>query len=111
MKIYFTDFFNISPETLDKYGAFNVSLINDLPLFVDPFLLFGSKNPSYQELHKNILNYLVFLKEKSEQGITEQAKIKAWYTFSEIKQNWFGYSKVGNSGSGLGEKFGKAMSS
>jgi len=26
-------------------------------------------------------------------------------------QNWFGYSKVGNNGSGLGEKFGRSMSS
>jgi len=111
MKIYFTDFFNIPTDTLENYGAFNLSLINDLPLFIDPFLLFGSKKPEYLELHKSILAYLTFLKSKSEAGITDISQIKSWYLFPEVKQNWFGYSKVGNGGSGLGEKFGRAMSS
>jgi hypothetical protein len=111
MKIYFSDFFNISPDNLDEYGAFNVSLINDLPLFIDPFLLFGSKKPEYQNQHNEILKYLRFLKDKSEQGINDISQIKSWYIFSEVKQNWFGYSKAGNSGSGLGEKFGRSMSS
>ncbi len=111
MKIYFTDFFDIPTKLLEDYGGFNVSLINDLPLFIDPFLLFGSKKPEYQELHKSILKYLSFLKSKSEAGIKDTGQIKSWYLFPEVKQNWFGYSMVGNSGSGLGEKFGKAMSS
>lgn len=111
MKIYFTDFFDVTPEVLDSYGAFNISLINDLPLFIDPFLLFGSKKPEYQKLHESILEYLSFLKKKSEQGISELSEIKSWYLFPEVRQNWFGYSKIGNGGSGLGEKFGRAMSS
>lgn len=111
MKIYFTDFFNVPADILENYGAFNVSLINDLPLFIDPFLLFGSKKPEYQELHESILKYLAFLKFKSEEGITELSEIKSWYLFPEVKQNWFGYSKIGNGGSSLGEKFGLAMSS
>jgi hypothetical protein len=111
MKIYFTDFFEVQPGVLDDYGAFNVSLINDLPLFIDPFLLFGSKKLEYQTLHESILKYLSFLKAKSEQGVIELSQIKSWYLFPEVKQNWFGYSKIGNGGSGLGEKFGRAMSS
>ncbi|HXI01285.1 MAG TPA: hypothetical protein VNI52_13540 [Sphingobacteriaceae bacterium] len=111
MKIYFTDFFDIDPSVLEDYGAFNISLINDLPLFIDPFLLFGSKNTDYQQLHSNILQYLTFLKSKAELGVTDISQVKSWYLFPEVKQNWFGYSKVGNGGSGLGEKFGRAMSS
>jgi hypothetical protein len=111
MKIYFSDFFDVPTDVLDDYGAFNVSLINDLPLFIDPFLLFGSKKPEYQKLHDSILKYLSFLKSKSEQGITDLSQVKSWYLFPEVKQNWFGYSKIGNGGSGLGEKFGRAMSS
>ncbi len=111
MKIYFTDFFDISVDDLENYGAFNVSLINDLPLFIDPFLLFGSKKEEYQELHTKILDYLTFLKKKSEEGVSDISQVKSWYLFPEVRQNWFGYSKVGNGGSGLGEKFGKAMSS
>jgi len=111
MNIYFSDFFCIDSNKLDKYGAFNISLINDLPLFIDPFLLFGSNKEEYQKLHNEILEYLMFLKRKSEQGITEFGQIKSWYLFPEVKQNWFGYSRVGNGGSGLGKKFGKAFSS
>jgi hypothetical protein len=111
MKAYFTDFFNISSDTLEEYGAFNISLINDLPLFIDPFLLFGSKKPEYQELHASILSYLTFLKAKSEIGINQLSQVQSWYLFPEVRQNWFGYSKVGNGGSGLGRKFGVSMSS
>lgn len=111
IKIYFTDFFNVDPQLLTKYGGFNVSLINDLPLFIDPFLLFGSKKTEYQTVHKSILKYLTFLKEKSEAGITSFAQVKSWYLFPEVKQNWLGYSIVGNGGSGLGDKFGRALSS
>ncbi|OFY84639.1 MAG: hypothetical protein A3F72_01390 [Bacteroidetes bacterium RIFCSPLOWO2_12_FULL_35_15] len=108
--VFFTDFFKIKEETLDSYGAFNISLINDLPLFIDPFLLFGSKKEEYIKLHHNILDYLTFLKSKSKIGKATDAEIKSWYKFSEVKQNWLGYSVSGNGGSGLGEKFGKAMS-
>ena len=111
MKIYFSDFFNISSDKIEDYGAFNVSLINDLPLFIDPFLLFGSKKEEYQKLHNDIIEYLSFLKTKSAEGITDLSQIKSWYLFPEVKQNWFGYSKVGNNGSGLGKNFGQSMSS
>ena len=111
MKIYFSDFFDVDTSKLEEFGAFNISLINDLPLFIDPFLLFGSKKYEYKKLHNSILKYLTFLKGKSEIGITHISQIKSWYLFPEVKQNWFGYSKVGNSGSGLGEKFAKAFSS
>jgi hypothetical protein len=38
LKIYFSDLFGVSKSALEKYGALNVSLLADLPLFVDPFL-------------------------------------------------------------------------
>ena len=42
MKVYFSDFFDVNPDVIEKYGAFNISLINDFSLFIDPFLLFNS---------------------------------------------------------------------
>jgi hypothetical protein len=108
--IYFSDFFNISEDKIEKYGAFNISLINDLPLFIDPFLLFGSEKKEFQKLHIEIIKYLSFLKSKAEEGITDSGQIAAWYQFPEVKQNWFGYCLLGNSGSGLGAKFGKSLS-
>jgi hypothetical protein len=109
--VYFSEFFQLSDDVVEDYGAFNISLINDLPLFIDPFLLFGSEKVEYQKLHHEILDYLVFLKEKSSEGAMSLGQIKAWYYFSEVKQNWLGYSLFGNGGSGLGEKFGTALSS
>lgn len=109
MKIYFTDYFEVSPEELDSYGAFNISLINDLPAFIDPFLLFNSNNSEYQDLHENIIKYVQFLRDESKVNNLEDGLIKTWYRFPEVKQNWLGYSKVGNKGSGLGEKFSRSL--
>lgn len=109
MDIYFSDFFNVSEDTLSEYGAFNISLINDLPLFIDPFLLFNSENARYQSLHTEIIRYLRFLRDKSSGGEVSAGLIKSWFTFSEVKQNWLGYSLVGNAGSGLGAQFAHAL--
>jgi len=108
--IYFSDIFGVKESVLDKYGAFNISLVNDLPLFIDPFLLYASKKREYQNLHFEILKYLSFLKAKSEQKCNDAAQVRMWYCFPEVKQNWLGYSLHGNSGSGLGMKFGLNMS-
>jgi hypothetical protein len=107
--VYFSDFFDVSKQNLDEYGAFNVSLINDLPVFVDPFLLFNSEKPEYQALHQEIIKYIKFLREMSEAGTIRDGLLKSWFRFPEVKQTWLGYSKVGNSGLGLGQSFGSAL--
>lgn len=109
MRIYFADYFSVSERSLDEYGAFNISLLTDLPLFIDPFLLFGSEEPEYQALHEQIIEYLRFLKAKSEQGGIDQGAIEAWYKFSEVRQNWLGFCEDGNHGRGLGAGFAKAL--
>lgn len=109
MKVYFSDYFSVSPKTLKEYGAFNVSLINDLPLFIDPFLLFNSDKQEYRDLHDAIIKYIRFLRELSGGGKINEGHIKHLFTFKEVKQNWLGYSMVGNNGSGLGAKFAAAM--
>jgi hypothetical protein len=58
MKTFFSDHFNIAPALLERHGAFDISLITDLPLFVDPFLLFNSKKPEYRKLHDEMIQYL-----------------------------------------------------
>ena len=102
--IHFTDIYDVSVEVLEKYGAFNISLISDMPLFIDPFLLFSSEKVEYQQLHNNILKYLTYLKDKAEQGIPT-ALVEDLYSFHEVKQNWLGYSEFGNHGRGLGRQF------
>ena len=82
MNIYFSDYFKIKPKVLEKYGAFNISLVSDLPLFIDPFLLFNSKKTAYQELHNQIIEYLKFLKQKSTTGEIQKGALESWYKFS-----------------------------
>lgn len=108
MDLYFSDHFKVKPQDLEKYGAFNISLVSDLPLFIDPFLLFNSKKKKYKELHESIIKYLVFLKDKAN-GEQNQGTLKAWYAFKEVEQNWLGFSVIGNKGSALGMDFAKAL--
>jgi hypothetical protein len=108
-KIYFSQFFEIDPMLLEKYGAFDVSLVNDLPLFVDPFLLFNSDDKQYQELHAGAIKYMLFLKEQARAGALSNELIELWFTFKEVKQNWLGFSRYGNEGRGLGREFAHSL--
>ncbi|MCE1187631.1 MAG: hypothetical protein LWX56_00700 [Ignavibacteria bacterium] len=108
--IYFSDFFNVDEVEILQYGAFNISLINDLPLFVDPFLIFNSEKPEYKKLHADIIEYIKFLRNKSSSKGLDAGLLKSWYLFPEVKQNWFGYSESGNNGRGLGRDFGNSLS-
>ena len=111
VKIYFSDFFGVPPATLKEYGTFDISLVSDLPLFIDPFLLFGSKRPDYQELHEEIIAYLVFLRDKAGKGGLDAALIRSLYAFKEVNQLWFGYTLAGNQGTGLGPAFARTLHS
>src|SRR5690606_39073742 len=93
---------------LEGYGAFNISLVNDLPLFIDPFLLFHSSKPEYQALHEEIITYLRFLRKAAEPGINS-GLLTSWFSFPEVKQTWLGYSGIGNQGRGLGPSFAHAL--
>src|SRR5579859_3499568 len=75
--IYFSDVFGVTPRILERYGAFNVSLVNDLPLFIDPFLLFNSRKPKYRKLHDEIIEYLSFLRDQSAAGTIGDGLLRA----------------------------------
>jgi hypothetical protein len=109
VKVHFTDYFAVRPEVLYDYGAFNVSLINDLPLFVDPFLLFNSTKAEYRALHEDVIRYVRFLRDKSARGELTNGLLRGWFTFPEVKQTWLGFSRVGNSGAGLGMNFARTL--
>ena len=106
--LYFSEYFGVDPSVVEDYGAFDISVVSDLPLFVDPFLLFNSENPAYQQLHEEILRYLRFLRDRASADL-DPGLINAWYRFKEVKQNWLGYTLFGNEGSGLGRQFAEAL--
>ncbi len=108
-RIYFADFFEVAPAILETYGAFNISLINDLPLFIDPFLLFDSEEHRYNELHEEIIRYVKFLRDVSIDPSISQGLLDHWFRFPEVSQNWLGFSRSGNRGSGLGAEFASTL--
>lgn len=108
IEMYFSQHFGVSPTLLEEYGAFDISLASDLPLFIDPFLLFNSQKPEYRDLHEGMIRYLVFLRGRATPDL-DPGLIKSWYMFQEVKQNWLGFTVLGNSGSGLGKDFAHAL--
>lgn len=107
--IYFSDVFGVEPEVIDSHGAFDIALVNDLPLFVDPFLLFDSERSEYRALHDDIIKYLVFVRDRAQADELTEGAISQWLVFREVKQNWLGFSRQGNSGTGLGKHFAEVL--
>ena len=66
INIYFSDFFDVDKKIIESYGAINISPINDIPLFIDPFLLFNSEKKEYKQIHNEIIKYLLFLQSQVE---------------------------------------------
>ena len=109
MATFFNEHFGVTEKQVEDYGAFNISIINDLPLFIDPFLLFHSTKPEYQWLHANIIRYMSFLRDRVIAGVITEDLEAAWFLFPEVKENWLGFSLSGNGGTGLGPKFASAL--
>jgi hypothetical protein len=107
--VYFSDVFQVPRETIESYGALDLSLVADLPLFIDPFLLFHSQKPEYRRLHDEIIGYVRFLRSLSLEGGIRPGTLGHLFRFPEVKQNWLGYSRSGNRGSGLGPHFAEAL--
>ena len=102
--MFFSERFEVDSELIEKYGAVDISLVCDIPLFVDPMLIFNSNKKAYKKLHEQIIKYFHFLYRKAEKGLSKQ-EVKAWFNFSEVPNNWLGYSLVGNKGLALGAKY------
>lgn len=51
------------------------------------------------------------MRDKSVESTVSSYLIDAWYRFGEVKQNWLGFTRAGNAGSGLGRTFATALSS
>ena len=105
-QLLFNEYFDIDQALVDQYGALNICLEADLPLFIDPFLLFSSTSVEYQILHEQIVGHLILLRELAEENPTVGPTL---FQFPEIRQNWLGLSRWGNKGKGLGPKFAKNL--
>ncbi|MPW27065.1 hypothetical protein GC105_14880 [Alkalibaculum sp. M08DMB] len=104
--MFFSERFKVDSDLIKAYGAVDISLVCDIPLFIDPMLIFNSDK--YQSLHQEIIRYFHFLFIKSKEGLSTK-EIDAWFNFSEVPNNWLGYSLIGNKGLALGRKFAKFL--
>lgn len=106
--IYFSDYFGVHPDVLADYGALDISLVADMPLFIDPFLLFNSDEATFRALHNQILDYLRYLRDRAGTRLSPDL-IGTLYAFKEVRQNWLGFTQDGNTGHGLGRKFAASL--
>lgn len=102
--MYFSEYFGVNKERIREYGAVDISLVADLPLFIDPILLYSSDKEEYKKLHKEIIKFFTFLFLEKKRT-NKASSIKRYIKSSEVKNNWLGFSRNGNEGNGLGKEF------
>lgn len=105
MNYKFSDYFKISKDVMNEKGIYDISIVSDTPVFIDPFLLYVSNKPEYQNAHEQIMRYLLFLCKKVKTNENDKYLKQKYFYFKEPKQNWFGFSEYGNSGRGLNKDF------
>ena len=110
--MYFSEYFNIPYSVVDKYGALDISLASDMPVFVDPFCLYASDKPEYNNLHKRIIEYLRYLRDISGDPVyNTKGALKSLFAFPEVPNTFIGFCVKGSSGHGLGLRFATALES
>ena len=55
--MYFSNYFNVDKKKIQEYGAVDISLVLDLPLFIDPILIYSSEKKEYNELYNYIIKF------------------------------------------------------
>lgn len=104
----FSDVFKISKQNIEDYGAIDLSLASDTPLYIDPLLIYNNDDVNIRNQYQNIVKYLLFLNKQAKKDNSKES-IKYYFTFKEIKNNWLGVSKNSNVGSALGFEFGQEL--
>ena len=46
--MFFSEKFQVSSDLIKDYGAVDISLVCDIPLFIDPMLIFNSEKNVYK---------------------------------------------------------------
>jgi len=101
-----------SPRLIDVFGSdftqedveFAIPRLHeDIPLCVDPFLLWSSEKPEYQELHKRLLEFFHLVSHLVSSGdVTEAANLLA--RCAEHPEIGLGYAGGSKRGSSIGPK-------
>lgn len=106
--MFFSKYYGIDSSVVEHYGAVDISFVCDIPLFIDPMLIFNSEKEEYKKLHEEIIKYFHFLYQKACDGLSNK-ELKAWFEFNEVPNNWLGYSMSGNKGAALGKQYARFL--
>ena len=106
--MFFSEYYGIDSSVVEHYGAVDISFVCDIPLFIDPMLIFNSEKEEYKKLHEEIIKYFHFLYQKACDGLSNK-ELKAWFEFNEVPNNWLGYSMSGNKGAALGKQYARFL--
>jgi hypothetical protein len=82
-------------------------LDGDLPLCIDPFLLYKSRQPELLEAHSQLL--AIFRQVFAAFEAKDPARAAALVDFPEASEIRLGYAKAGNSGRGMGSTLGRLV--
>ena len=52
----FSNVFGVDSKLISDYGTVDISLVSDVPLFIDPMLIFSSNKPEYKKLYEHSCN-------------------------------------------------------
>ena len=55
--MFFSEYYGIDSSVVEHYGAVDISFVCDIPLFIDPMLIFNSEKEEYKKLHEEIIKY------------------------------------------------------
>ena len=48
--MFFSEYYGIESSVVENYGAVDISFVCDIPLFIDPMLIFNSEKEEYKVL-------------------------------------------------------------
>jgi hypothetical protein len=100
---YFSQHYKIT-MTIDE-DWFDPRMSLDTPLYIDPFMVFKSKNPLFSNAKKKFFDFFKAAFELAHEAVFSELAYKKLETilkFPEVKEVCLGVSKKGTSGSGSG---------
>lgn len=83
----FSNVFGVDSKLISDYGIVDISLVSDVPLFIDPMLIFSSNKPEYKKLYEAFSLHEISVLNKE---IIEEVKYLEVYGNSLQEQRWRG---------------------
>ncbi len=108
----FSTIFKVTPDKNDNW--FDPILKKDTKLFIDPFLIFDTKDPLFIDCHKKTIDFFekgfeIAAVSKPNDTDIRYKQLKRMMSFPEVAEICLGYAESDTGGSGSGGKFAKII--